>query len=512
MVEKSLSFYTLILYTPMPARLKARQEKIQAKRKQTPWREFVMEIASWYPLNFYKKWDLITTYPDTERRGQVVKASEYLNSDMQSTHYSGNFMHDFNQLYTNNPKSNVRLFGSNENSDYTDWSYGTSNCYLSFGLWNDVENWLYSFFATINCSMLLNSIYVALGSSNIFYSIDIKSSQNIFYSANIQGSSNIWFSSNLIWCSECIHCDGLVNQQYCIANVQYAKEDYLTKKISILEDKASFDQWWNVAKFNMKNIWSQDLNNCMGVNNSRNVTNGYLAFDVADSRNVVLFEWWNTWSNNFYDGIDIGIDSDNFYATCQAWTLSSHLYCFLFGWYKCYNLFYCIDMDACSYCLGCIGLKNKSYCIFNRQYTKEERYDKVDEIFTQMEKDGDLGKFFPGSMNPFYFNDTAAYLIDDTFTKEEVTAAWYLRRDEPIAVDVPEWMDVVEVADLGNYEWFDDNGDWTIDPSILKKVIRDEQWNVYRVIKMEYDFLVKYGLPLPRKHWLERLKEHFRVK
>jgi len=25
-------------------------------------------------------------------------------------------------------------------------------------------------------------------------------------------------------------------------------------------------------------------------------------------------------------------------------------------------------------------------------------------------------------MNPFYFNDTAAYLIDPSFTKEEVTA------------------------------------------------------------------------------------------
>jgi hypothetical protein len=54
-----------------------------------------------------------------------------------------------------------------------------------------------------------------------------------------------------------------------------------------------------------------------------------------------------------------------------------------------------------------------------------------------MEKDGDLGKFFPGSMNPFYFNDTAAYLIDDSFTKEEVEAAGYLRRDEAISVDIP---------------------------------------------------------------------------
>jgi hypothetical protein len=39
-----------------------------------------------------------------------------------------------------------------------------------------------------------------------------------------------------------------------------------------------------------------------------------------------------------------------------------------------------------------------------------------------METDGILGQFFPATMNPFYFNDTAAYLIDPTFIKEEVTA------------------------------------------------------------------------------------------
>jgi hypothetical protein len=47
-------------------------------------------------------------------------------------------------------------------------------------------------------------------------------------------------------------------------------------------------------------------------------------------------------------------------------------------------------MDNCSFCLGCIGLKNKSYFILNKQYTKEEWYEKVDEIFAQMEADGTL--------------------------------------------------------------------------------------------------------------------------
>jgi hypothetical protein len=31
------------------------------------------------------------------------------------------------------------------------------------------------------------------------------------------------------------------------------------------------------------------------------------------------------------------------------------------------------------------------------------------------------------------------------------------------------------------------------------------------VIKLEYDFLVKYWLPLPRKHRLTRMKENFRI-
>jgi hypothetical protein len=45
----------------------------------------------------------------------------------------------------------------------------------------------------------------------------------------------------------------------------------------------------------------------------------------------------------------------------------------------------------------------------------------------------------------------------------------------------------------------------------LKKVIKDEKWNNYRVTKLEYDFLIKYWLPLPRKHWLERMKENFTI-
>lgn len=54
-------------------------------------------------------------------------------------------------------------------------------------------------------------------------------------------------------------------------------------------------------------------------------------------------------------------------------------------------------------------------------------------------------------MNPFYFNDTAASLIED-FDKEDIQQAGYMRCDEEIKVDIPDRMDVVAVDDLSDYE------------------------------------------------------------
>ena len=114
-------------------------------------------------------------------------------------------------------------------------------------------------------------------------------------------------------------------------------------------------------------------------------------------------------------------------------------------------------------------------------------------------------------LTPFYTNDTAAYLIDDSFTKEEVTKLWYMRRDDKIAVDIPAWADVISIKDLDMYEWYNDNWERHISKDILKKVIQDEKGDVYKIVPLEYEFLMKHGLPLPRLHWLERMKMNFRI-
>ena len=69
----------------------------------------------------------------------------------------------------------------------------------------------------------------------------------------------------------------------------------------------------------------------------------------------------------------------------------------------------------------------------------------------------------------------------------------------------------MEISELKNYEWFNKEWVWKINPEILKKVIKSENWDYYRIVKMEYDFLVKHELPLPRLHWLDRMKVNFGV-
>jgi len=221
--------------------------------------------------------------------------------------------------------------------------------------------------------------------------------------------------------------------------------------------------------------------------------------------------------------------SQNTYGWVSNWGWDDN-YNNILLWFGSKN-YYCFYTIGCHHCLGCVGLKNKSFCILNKQYTKEERFEKANEIFEQMDRDWTLGKFFPASMNPFYFNDTVAYLIDDSFTKEEVEAEWFLRRDEKIKVDIPEWSEIVKSSELDKYQWWlakwpdkppllkevpsdREAEDFTryINPEILKKVIVDGNWDSYRIVKMEYDFLMNHWLPLPELHWLERIKLGFKFK
>ena len=470
------------------------------------------EIPSWYPFVFHRNSDMISRFPDTnkvtivdkdifeENRDDLVKKWIDYNSDID-------FFENFKILFDQTPQPNFIHYLPSENSNYTDSANCSKNAYLSNVVVFGCENVAYSCAIRSNVSNCYNSLYVIENSDNIYSSLGVVSSYNIFYSKYIQNSNHIYFSSNMIGCSECIFCDDLENASYYIENKKYDKAEYIQKKQEILNHKSKFLDYYKKVNKNGKNYASTNTTWTFACN-SEDVENGSFIVNVKDARNCI-FIWAEDGNENMYDNFITGASFWNdLYGVLNSWW-SSHLYIQAHASLS-NTCFYSYNLLECHHCIGCIGLKNKSYCIFNKQYSKEEWEDLANQIFSQMDQDWILWDFFPWHINPFYFNDTMAGILWN-FTKEEVQADWYMWRDEEIRVDIPEGADVININELHEYQWYDTEWNWTINKDILKKVIKNEKGNYYRIVQMEYDFLVKHKLPLPDIHWLDRMKLNFWV-
>ena len=171
------------------------------------------------------------------------------------------------------------------------------------------------------------------------------------------------------------------------------------------------------------------------------------------------------------------------------------------------NDIYCDTCFNCQNLFGCIWLRNKQYCILNKQYTKEEYEQLVPKIIEHMKKIGEWWEFFPASISPFWYNETVANEYYP-LTKEEVIRQWFKWQDKEYPVNIPDGMPTMKAEDLPeNIK--------ELTPDLEKKILNSaiickESWKPYRIIKQEIEFYKKHNLPLPRKHpdirHLERMK------
>ena len=81
--------------------------------------------------------------------------------------------------------------------------------------------------------------------------------------------------------------------------------------------------------------------------------------------------------------------------------------------YDCWNnvseLLYCGTCVNSKSCFGCVGLRNKQFCILNKQYSEEEYCSLVPRIIEHMRTTGEWGEFFPCSLSPVPYNESVAY-------------------------------------------------------------------------------------------------------
>ena len=112
------------------------------------------------------------------------------------------------------------------------------------------------------------------------------------------------------------------------------------------------------------------------VNQADNLKDCYLVFGSTYLENCAYVDQ-STRSKDCYESTSL-IDCE----LCYGCFFNQRCYRALYCQYceDSQNIIFCRDCVGCSNCIGCANLRNKSYCIFNQQYSKEEYFKKLEEF------------------------------------------------------------------------------------------------------------------------------------
>ena len=88
--------------------IKSWQEKIKEKRKNTDFRDFLNEIASWCPIILYKNQGKVSRYNEKVNRIKCIDNKTYFENyekinelNQAEYNFSKNFFDNFNKIYSN---------------------------------------------------------------------------------------------------------------------------------------------------------------------------------------------------------------------------------------------------------------------------------------------------------------------------------------------------------------------------------------------------------------------------
>ena len=134
-------------------------------------------------------------------------------------------------------------------------------------------------------------------------------------------------------------------------------------------------------------------------------------------------------------------------------------------------------------------MRNKEYCILNKQYTKEEYENLLPQIIENMKASGDWGNFFPAWMSPFGYNESIANEYAP-LTKDVAISEGFTWRDDIPKMTGQENCSQNELPK--NPEMYNDE--------LLNKILRCELCDKnYRLISREISFYKRMKLPIPSK-------------
>lgn len=412
--------------------------------------------------------------------------------------FSRSFFEQFKNLLYSVPFP-AKTIQRSINSEYSNNCDDMKNTYLCFNA-TFLEDSAYS----TNVTNLKNCFDMTSSYNSEFCYDNVRLDKSYQTVGSIMSEScvNVWFSKNCVGCNNCLGCVNLRNSSYCIFNEQYSKEEYLEKIKSL-----NLDTWegYFTTKEKSEKFWVNFPIKYMLGSRNYNV----LGEDIRDSKNVINCYSIKGGENlKYVQDAHFGGATDSYDFTSWGLNVSQLYECLVCGenlarlrfCYNCYpecqELDYCIQMRRSKNCFGCVSLRDKQYCIFNKQYTKESYFETIEKIKKQMEKipyvdkKGNTykyGEFFPVEISPFAYNET---LLNDHFplNKKEVEDEGFTWRDK----NKREYETTISAIDLPS-------SINEVSEEITKELVKcSECGRAYRIIFDEFQFLKNIGIPLPR--------------
>ncbi|MFA5947461.1 MAG: hypothetical protein WC806_00610 [Candidatus Gracilibacteria bacterium] len=373
---------------------------------------------------------------------------------------------------------------SNENSPFTTGTGYCKNCHMinSSEYCEDCYygKLLQSCKSSMDCSYLYDSEY-CYGCFSVYKSHTCVS---LFYSSNC---SDCWFSENLTGCRNCCLCTNLTRKEYYFMNQPLDKAEYEKRMKTLKGSYKNFEKAKTILQqLSQKRIhkYANILNseNCTGdfIENSKNCADCYDMNDSQDCRYVMV----GVQVKDVFDCSNMYVKPELNYqvlGTIETYHVAFSLYVF-----HSQNVLYSDEIFNSKDLFGCVGLKRKQYCIFNKQYTKEEYEELVPKIIEHMKKTGEWGQYFPVKYALIAYNESLASEYYPLTKKEVLEKGWNWHEDDDgqSAYEGPEIKLPDNIAEVKD----------DIDQKILKC---EKSGKFYKIIPQELKLYRTIGVPLP---------------
>lgn len=382
-----------------------------------------------------------------------------------------------------------------EGSSYVNGATNVSNSYLCFNI-IESQDCMYCFSHHRGSD---NVDCVGATSAQFCYScVDIENCYECQHCQDCKNSNNCFYCLDLIGCKYCIGCVGLRNTEYCIRNDNVGRQAYFRfLKEHELGDRhvrtsliQSCDSFIAEQKHEVNRIINCEESSGDYLTDCKNSHECFFSQRLHDCGYLV--QGYN--SKDSWKGI--AISSELTYKS-----MSVRGYHDLYSYVSTdgsYNVYCYMLANHCANCFGSVGLKSKSYCILNKQYTKEEYFDLVPRIIEHMKTTGEWGEFFPPAYSTHAYHASVACDIFEGLSESTLMKRGYrvLPQDEPAA----------QAGETSAKDIPDRSSDIAPGKLLEKRFVCEKTSRPFTYQKKELDFYVRFKIPPPRIHWKERIE------